>query len=141
MKKEVLLSILIGFGIGLIATFGLYNARKSIQTANQIESPLADNSSSPTSTPVSPALSLISPMDESLVNDSKITLSGICPPSSWVAIITEKGEKIIQADKKGNFETEVNLVSGENEIEVNSVSENGDTITKTITVVYSTVEI
>jgi len=141
MRKEVVLAIVIGFGIGLIATFGVYNARQALKEAGQIQTPQAsgeENNQTPTEGQI---LSLASPLDQSMTNESKTSVSGTTSPSSWVIILAEKGEKIIQADKKGNFETEVNLIAGENEIEIQAVSEDGEKTSKTITVVYSTVEI
>lgn len=144
MKKEIILSIAIGFGIGLIATFGLYMARKPFQSSGEILSPVpSDNSNSEQTNLNSNAqsLSLVSPIDQSIIKEAKTVVSGTTTPLSWVVILTEKKEKVIQADEKGNFETEINLVAGENEIEINSFTNNGQRATKTITVVYSTAEI
>jgi hypothetical protein len=139
MKKEVVFSIVIGFGIGLVATFGIYTARRSLKEASQIQSPIADSADSQSFQ--TQTLSLVNPLDQSVLNESKTTLSGATSPSSWVVVLTENGEKIIQADKKGNFETEISLTGGENEIEVQSISEDGEKATKVITVVYTTAEI
>jgi hypothetical protein len=143
MKKEVILAIIIGFGIGLVAVFGVYNARQALKEAGQIQTPQASSEENKSGSPLSEAqiLSLASPLDQSITKESKVPVSGTTSPSSWVIILTEKGEKIIQADKKGNFETEVNLISGENEIEIQAVNDSGEKTSKTITVVYSTVEI
>lgn len=142
MRKEVILAIVIGFGVGLIATFGIYNTQKSLKESSKIQTPLASEESNPTPGPmVSQSLSLASPLDESISKENKVPVSGTTTPSSWVIILTEKGEKILQADKKGNFETEVLLISGENEIEFQAISDTGEKATKTITVVYSTAEI
>ncbi len=141
MKKEVVLAIVIGFGVGLIATYGVYNAHQALKEASQIQTPQASSEEENQALTEGQILSLASPLDQSLTNESKIAVSGTTSPSSWVVILAEKGEKIIQADKKGNFETEVNLISGENEIEIQAISETGEKISKTVTVVYSTVEI
>lgn len=140
MKKEVILSIVIGFGIGLIATFGVYTARKTLGGGNQILSPAASN---PDITPISVArsLSITSPLDQSISKEPKTKISGNTNPLSWIVILGAKGEKIIQADSKGGFETEILLESGENEIEVQSISDSGDKVSKVITVVYTTAEI
>lgn len=144
MRKEVLIAIIIGFGLGLLITFGLYYAQNSIKEAGQIQSPLAETKETnvPTSSPeIAPILSLTSPIDDSISKENKISVSGTTSPLSWILILTEKGEKLIQADQKGNFETEANLISGENEIEVRSYSDKGEVTSKTSTVVYSTAEI
>ena len=144
MKREILISIIIGFGIGLAITFGIYFSKNALLNQNQFISPLAE--SSPSGSETTPAsslqsISIVSPLDESIIAEGKTLISGTTSPDSWVIVITEKGEKLIKADSKGNFETEVTLVSGENEIEVQSISDTGEKASKTVTVVYSTAEI
>jgi len=144
MKKEIFLSIAIGFGIGLAVTFGVYWARKSFQSSPEIRSPLPSDYTPPSQININSNpqnLSLISPIDQSLIKEAKTLVSGTTTPLAWVVILTENKEKVIQADEKGHFETEINLIAGENEIEVNSFTENGHRSTQTITVVYSTAEI
>lgn len=68
-------------------------------------------------------------------------MSGVTTPASWIVILGEKGEKVVQADEKGNFETDLLLVSGENEIQIKAINEKGEEIVKTVTVVFSTAEI
>lgn len=142
MKKEVIIAIAIGFGIGLIATFGVFNAQKSIKEASKIQSPVPSIESKPTDEPVvSQSLSLSSPLDQSIISEGKAAISGTAAPNSLIVVLGEKGEKVVRADKKGNFETDILLVSGENEIEVQAITDAGEKISKTVTVVYSTVEI
>lgn len=146
MKKEVLLAIIIGFGLGLVITFGVYNARKSMQQeGSQIESPQGEVTETEVSaTPtiiILPSLSIVSPIDQSITKEAKIPVSGVASPSSWILILAEKGEKVIRADDKGNFETEVSMISGENEIQVISFTDKGQESSKIVTVVYSTAEI
>ena len=142
MKKEVILSIVIGFGIGLVATFGFYTARKTLGNTNQILSPIASSADiTPVNNNQHQTLNLISPIDQSISKESKIKVSGTSAAHSWIVILAEKGEKVIQADSKGDFETEILLDSGENEIEVQSISDSGDKVTKVVTIVYTTAEI
>ncbi len=143
MKKEVLTAIVIGFVIGLLITFGVYCAQRYLKQAGQILSPLADKSGaqSTTSPEIISSLSLTSPLDESISKEAKISVIGITSPLSWVIILTEKSEVAVQADDKGNFETGISLISGENEIEVKSFGDKGEMVSKIVTVVYSTAEI
>lgn len=143
MKKEVLTAIAIGLGIGLLLTFGVYYANRYLKEANQIQSPLSEKEKTGAVTPteILPSLSLTSPIDESISKEIKISVIGITSPSAWVVVLTEKGELTLQADVKGNFETNISLVSGENEIEVKSFGDKGEMVSKTVTVVYSTAEI
>jgi hypothetical protein len=142
MKKEVLVAILIGFGVGLLITGGIYYTQNNLKATSQIVSPIADEKPktiAPESIPST--LSLTSPLDESISNQATVSVIGSTSPSAWVVILTEKGEEAVQADSKGNFEKDISLISGENEIEVQSINDKGETVSKTITVVYSTAEI
>lgn len=144
MKKEVLTAIFLGFAIGLLITFGVYSAKRSLKEANQIQSPLSEKEKAGaivTPPEILPSLSLTSPIDESISKEAKISVMGTTSPSSWVVVLTEKGELTVQADTKGNFETTISLISGENEIEVKSFGDKGEVVSKTVTVVYSTAEI
>ena len=143
MKKEVILAITIGFVIGLVLTFFIYKSQLGRNAGNEILSPLANNNEILTQT--SPAfeksLKIISPIDQSISQDGKTTIVGSNSPLSWILIMGEKGEKIVQADDKGNFTTDLLLVSGENEIIITAIEPDGTQISKTLTVVYSTAEI
>lgn len=144
MKKEVLLSIAIGFAVGLLITFGVYIARQSLKSANQIRSPQAESLGTEEDEDQFQSvkeLSLSSPLDQSIVDKTKVLVSGHCAPQIPVVILYEKGEKLVIADDKGNFETEIELEGGENQIEVQAIYEDGQRVNKKLTVVYSTAEI
>jgi len=143
MKKEILLSIIIGLCLGLLITFGLYSAKKAIKIQKEILSPQVESEINRNQQPANTfqTLSLISPLDQSISSEPKTTLSGTSSPLSWVIILTEKGEAVIRADEKGGFETEVQLISGENEIQIKAITDRGEESEKIITVVYSTAEI
>lgn len=142
MKKEVVFAITIGFTLGLLLTFFLYKSQFNSGSANSIVSPLGDKIKTEALTPFpSQSLSIISPIDQSIAKEGKTVVSGISAPLSWLIIMGEKGEKVVQADEKGNFETDLLLVSGENEITISSINAKGEKVEKQITIVYSTVEI
>lgn len=143
MKKELFLSIIIGFGLGLLIMFGVYTANRALKEASQIQSPIVEPKATSSATPESSlqTLTIVSPLDQAIIKEAKTILSGVTSPGSWVVILSEKGEKAVLADNEGNFEAEITLIGGENEIEIISVAENGERASKIITVVYSTVEI
>ncbi len=142
MKKEVILAITIGFIIGLVLTFFVYKSQLGRSVSGEILSPLA---SKEVPTEIEPlpekSLTIIAPLDQSISSEGKTTITGSNSPLSWVLIMGEKGEKVIQADEKGNFETDLLLVSGENEIMITAVDQDGSEISKTLTIVYSVAEI
>lgn len=140
MKKEVLIAIIIGFGLGLVITFGIWTANKALKTsAPQEEATLAEEVER---TP-SPAFSLVitSPEDNFLSDEETIEVNGTTAPKAIVVVLYQEGEKILEADEKGNFSTEINLSGGVNEIKVSAYNQEGSEEQKTLTVVYSTAEI
>lgn len=141
MKKEILLSILIGFALGLVITFGIYTAKKTSRTIFQKPEVSFLNETSDQSFNINQSVSIISPIDQSIIKEGKTVVSGVAAPNSAVVIIGEKGERIVTADNRGSFESEIFLESGENQIEIHSFPEDSNESKKIITVVYSTAEI
>jgi len=140
VRKEVLIAIIIGFGLGLVITFGIWTANRALETsAPQKQAPLVEET---TPTPV-PGLSLIltSPEDNSISSEEKIEVSGLTTPGATVVILYQEGEKILEADQEGSFSTEITLVGGANEIKISAFDQEGNQAEKTLTVVYSTAEI
>jgi hypothetical protein len=147
MKKEVLLAIIIGFGLGLIITFGFWQANKALkEVAPKQQLPPQQAQEEEKALPPTPSASLLSlvitfPEDNSIINKEKINISGKTSSGATVIITYEEGEKIIEADENGNFSTEITLVGGANEITVSAYDEEGNEATKTLNLVYSTTEI
>lgn len=141
MKKEILLSIIIGFALGLVITFGIYTAKRTSQTIFQKPEVSFLDETSDQSFNINQSVSIISPIDQSIIKEGKTIVSGVTAPNATVVIVGEKGERIVITDKKGVFESEIFLESGENQIEIYSFPEDGNESSKTITVVYTTAEI
>lgn len=143
MRKEVLIAIVLGFVLGLVITFGLWSANKAMKSKETLTE--TEETTTPTLVPTpTPAqvfsLAILAPEDESVQNKEKVTVSGTTEPEAQVVVIGEKDEKIVTADSKGKFEAEIMLENGTNEITVSAANEAGDEVTKTISVVYTTVE-
>jgi hypothetical protein len=146
MKKEVLLAIIIGFGLGLLITFGVWQANKALkQVAPKQALPPSqvqeEKTPSPTPPPSQIGLTITSPEDNSIINKEKIDISGKTSSGAIVVITYEEGEKIVEADENGNFTSEITLVGGANEITVSAYDQEGNEVTKTLNLVYSTAEI
>ena len=142
MQKEVFLAIFVGFIIGLLLTFGIWQANNAIKTSKLgVQTETTEQSEEPASETKKPMLSIISPTDSYLSKEAKVSLKGSYAPNSQIAILTEKGQKVISTDNNGLFETEINLVTGENQIEIYGFSKEGDEAKQVITVVYTTAEI
>lgn len=144
MRKEVIVAIILGFALGLVITFGIWKANKALksQTADETVSTTEEETiTEPTPSVSVFSLEIISPSDDGLSNEEKITLTGKTQSGSVVTVISEKDEEVLETDSAGNFETEVTLVSGVNEIEVSAFSPEGEEAVKKLSVVYSTAEI
>lgn len=144
MKKELVIAIIIGFSLGLVVTFGIWTANKSLKKAASTTQEISETKTgalSPTPTTSSSLLIINSPEQDFLTDVEKINVSGKTVPESTVAIVYENGEKILSTDSEGNFSTEITLISGANEIKISSFDKDDNEVTKTITGVYSKAEI
>lgn len=153
MKKEVFLAITIGFVLGLIITFGIWTANKSLKNLPQTKTvatatpaPTQPSTSGnpnpqPTSTPNTSGLIISQPVDEALVSTDTITLTGKAAASATIVVFAETGEQITTADSTGNFTTSVKLEGGYNQIKVTAFDNNGNMSSQSLLVTYSTSKI
>ncbi len=145
MKKEVFLAIAIGFALGLVITFGIWTANKSLKNLPKAISPsptpeaAASPSTTNTSSPVT--LSLSSPTDEALFTIAKTPVSGKTVANASVVIFSEDNQQIVTADAKGNFTADVALVGGYNTIRVIAYDAMGNSVEQTIIVTFTTAKI
>ena len=151
MRKEVLVAILLGFGIGLVVTFGIFTARKALTCAGGAQEQDGPATPQISDTRPSPAITgektekqhtvtLTSPNDGSVTATEKITLAGATTPGSTVTISGGETDTVVISDEKGQFSMEITLVGGDNEIIVVSFSPKGEKAETVLTVVYSTAE-
>jgi len=143
MRKEVILAIVGGVALGLLVIGGLWWTNKTTTGENPIvPSPTPLITQAPTLTPaLSLPLEIINPENESIIEEEEITLEGKTIPGSVVVVIYPEGENIVEADKEGNFETEITLVGGANEIKITAYDEEGNQAEKNLTLIYSTAKI
>ena len=140
------MAIVIGFALGLIITFGIWTANKSLKAlpSNKQTSPTPEAvMASPTTTAASASisLSLTQPADESLVNSNKVTVTGKTAAGAVVVITDEDNQQIITADDQGNFSKEISLIAGYNEILITAYDKNGNKAEQSVVVTYSTAKI
>ncbi len=151
MRKEVLVAILLGLGIGAVVALGIFTARKALtgtggareqggpatpQTADTRPSPATSGEK----TEKQHTVTLTSPNDGLVTATGKITLSGMTTPGSTVAVSGGETDTVAAADDRGQFSAEIILVGGDNEIRIISFSPKGDRAETVLTVVYSTAE-
>lgn len=152
MKKEVFLAVLVGFGLGLLITFGIWTANRNLKSispaTNDPETtpvitpiPTIDPQAKPSGNSVVP-LEITSPaQDELLVNTSAFTLTGKTGPGNSVSVAFENGQKILTADETGVFSLDLKLEGGYNRINLVAYDANGNSATKEIMITYSTQKI
>ena len=142
MRKEVLIAIIIGFGLGLVITFGIWTANKALSERATDEMPVEEvvEEVEPSPLPIM-ELIIISPEDNLLSDEEIIEISGQTAPLAVIAVTYPEGEKLFEADEDGNFSTEISLIGGDNQIVISAYNKEGDEATKTLTVVYSTAKI
>lgn len=118
MKKEVAIAILIGVGIGLVFTYGIWLANQSLKQAGIKTSNISPISQiTPTvPPPISQNFMLNTPEDNLLTNDKTITVSGLS--DSAVVILTENSQYIIPASPSGTYSQKIILDTGYNRIKV-----------------------
>jgi len=153
MRREVILAIAIGFSLGLLLAAGLLFGRKTIRHGvklplsiqRQAEKPSFSEPSPPPISPISSispiTLTITSPQDESIFDKDKLTLEGKTNPEAVVSVIYEEGETLGEANENGDFDFEIPLIGGANEITVTAYNLEGEEATEMITVVYTTAEI
>lgn len=148
MKKEVILAIGIGFVLGLIITFGIWTANRSLKNLPQLTSPSptatpqpSPGQTSPSPSPSQISLSISSPENESLTDKNSTTVTGSTAPNAAVAILWESGQQIASPDASGKFTVQIPLEGGFNRISVTAYDPEGKSATQTLTVTYTTAKI
>jgi hypothetical protein len=146
MKKEVFLAVSVGFILGLLITFGIWTANRSLKpnvrppvtslSPTAVPSPQAGQSAS---SPVN--ITITAPEDETLSGSDVVTLTGKTTPGAAVAVLYETGQNIVAADSSGDFSLDIKLEGGYNFITAAAYDQNGNQNTREILVTYSTSKI
>lgn len=136
MKKEVLIAILIGFGLGLVIMYGLYRLRIAMTDKPQAIEEIVKATPSPTAE-AEAVIALHSPEDGSIQTETNTTVTGTTLPNSYVVIFVNEEDFITTADESGNFSLDAELELGSNVIVTHVVDNDGNTYTKERTVIVS----
>ena len=143
VKKEVTVAIVIGLIIALVVTGGILRARTAI---SKIKLPTKDSQNRPVESGKIDKKSgelfvEISTIDNAVVSEPKIALTGKTLPGTYIAILAEKGEYLIVPSDAGTFSQDIVLVKGANTITVTVYQNDGKKVEKSISVVYTTAEL
>lgn len=139
MRKEVLIAIILGFIVGLFISYGIYTANRAVKKAETSQPP-SETAPLPSPTPDS-SFVINEPENNIVTDENEATVSGQAEPNVTVAILAEKQEELLVTDNQGYFSTQIDLISGLNEIEVVVISKAGEKQEKKLNVVYSTAKI
>lgn len=137
MKTEKLVLSFIAILGGLLVAgivFYIYQTTRTIPSSKI--KPIAITIPTPTPKP-SIFLSLITPNDESVVNNKTLNISGKTAPDATIVIISKNFEQVVSSAPNGDFSTTLTLGSGSNVIEITAIASNGEQTKITRTVTYS----
>lgn len=126
MKKEVILAILIGLGMGLFITYGVYRVRTSITTPPVTDLEEATDAS-PTTTATPALIAIHNPEHGQVQSESTTTVTGTTTENAYVVLFVNDEDFISTADETGNFSFEVDLEDGVNYITVHVIHNDGTT--------------
>jgi len=137
MKQERVILSFIMVVIGLLVAgvgFYLYQGAKTVpssRTSIQV--------ASPTPTPVSTSvyLNVDNPVDESVVNNKTVTVSGKTTPDATIVIITNSDQTVIAPSGQGDFTTTITIADGANLIRITAFGSDGQSVTVQKTITYS----
>lgn len=139
MRKEILAVIIAGAFLGILVAFGIWRAN------NALKANITTNSNSVLTNKVSPSpvpnngfpLTIAKPEQSDVVVEEKVVISGITKPSSWVIISDENEDYQVSSNNSGEFQQEIKLEGGVNQILVKAISENGEHTQRELGIVYS----
>lgn len=149
MIKELFITVILGalLGFGLTGGFLAVKNHSSNQTSTLITiTPIPSNadvksSPAPTETILSTGNDQIVidyPLNESIVTNSKITLKGNSSSKSTLIITTPLKTYYTTADDTGHFSLDIEIDSGANLIQIDSIDSQDNQSTTQILVTYST---
>ncbi|MFA6250945.1 MAG: hypothetical protein WC686_05640 [Candidatus Shapirobacteria bacterium] len=157
MLKELILAIILGSILGFGVTGGFITLKKSgkpnlppssnapTPTISAPNNPVVSTAPTPSFSPELPEnninLTIDEPLNESIVANSKTTIKGTTAADSHLVVATPLKVFTLTADSQGYFETEVELESGVNLIQVNSSTPDNFQYEKELIVTYSTAKI
>ena len=137
MRKELILTILIGLVVGLVVVFGIYRTKNFFTPRDQGTKLEASPSPQPSAETLG-NLVIHTPEDESIQETSETTIAGTTNANAFVIIFVGDQEFITTADESGNFSISTDLETGSNIIVINSLDEDGLSVSEERTVIYTT---
>jgi hypothetical protein len=138
MKKEMIISVLVGLFFGLVIVYGVYTAQTSLSKSSPSQEELSVSPTPDSEENTNGNLTLHSPEDEIIVNEPAVTVTGTTLAESYVVVFINDKEHITTTDEAGHFSIEGELEIGSNTIETHALDEDGNISIEERTVIYTT---
>jgi len=140
MKKETVIAIIFGVGLGVVlAIFFIMRSKE-----NQLTKAKPINNLSKTITPklkmvATPTLEILEPVDNSIVSSNSINIKGKANKNALI-VINSPVKDIVFKNDKGDFKIDFPLALGENVIQLTVYPDDksGSSINKTLQIYYLT---
>lgn len=134
MNRETIIAIILGFTGGILVAFllitvpGKFNFNKKIvpQVTPQKQPPKEEE-----------MLKIESPENETFVEGKTIAITGTVVSQASVIINSPAEDQVIQTDKEGKFTTTIGIIEGENSLNVSAYLNEGQVVTKNLTIFAS----
>lgn len=138
MKKEIIISVLVGLIFGLIIVYGVYTARSSLTQPTATQTTLTTTPSPEVTAPAQSQLVVHSPEDEIITDQADLTVAGSSQAQTYLVVFINEQAQILEPDQAGHFSAEVELELGSNIIQVHALNEDGESLVEERTVIYTT---
>ncbi|MBP7876231.1 hypothetical protein KA012_04520 [Candidatus Woesebacteria bacterium] len=116
MRKEVIISIILGLGLGFVITFGIYRTQVALRSTPSSKQQ-AESLKTPVSMIAAPdeqELAIHNPADGTITPEKTIVVTGTSEPLLPVVLLVNNTEFLSTTDDGGNFSFDVPLDDGSN---------------------------
>lgn len=139
MRKEVSVAIIIGVVLGAIILYGITLANKSASSLPKTQQiattpiPTVEKEQAKSN-----SLTFNNLVNNQVVFEKQLTLTGKTTPNTTISIIWEEDEVITVSDESGSFSQKINLIPGENIIKIDILTKGNILDSQLLKLVYST---
>jgi hypothetical protein len=139
MKAEKIVLSIVGLFIGLLVAGGGFFLYKFLSTSPTTNNDKVISKSVPTPTGMkTDDLKIDSPVDESVVSNRSVTVSGKTIPNATIIVSSESSDAVGKATSGGDFSMTVTIPVDTSILRITAVLPDGQTRTITETITYST---
>lgn len=142
MRKELIVAIVTGILFGCLFAFGIWKVNSTLSAKENsplITQVLPSQSISPTPTQSQKLdIEIVSPLENEVFTQKLLTVSGLTQPNIWLSITGENTYEFVKSQEDGTFKGTIELKPGLNKIQITSFDNEGKTLEKLLTVIYST---